>query len=183
MDRAKEGTLRLLTLEEIALARSIFGGSIDYARVWIHCDSYLPFGLQSRDTAMSPNGEIWFRKELYSDNFAKEADVRDRHLFIHEMMHVWQHQKHMWVRMRGLFSWAADYSYQLDGKPLLSYSLEQQAQIVADYYVLYTYGYKEWDTQRRRSTPLVTLRGAFNRDNLISVYQKTIFSNSSKDCQ
>ncbi|GLR07315.1 hypothetical protein GCM10007905_00340 [Mixta theicola] len=73
MKRAKEGTLRLITLEEIALAHSIFGGSIDYARVWIHCDSYLPFGLQQRLTAMSPNGEIWFRKELYSDNFAKEG--------------------------------------------------------------------------------------------------------------
>lgn len=181
MDRAKEGTLRLLTLEEIALAHAVFGGSIDYSRVWIHCDSYLPFGMQRRDTAMTPNGEIWFREELYSDNFAKQADVRDRHLFIHEMMHVWQHQKHMWVRMRGLVSWAADYSYQLDGRPLLSYSLEQQAQIMADYYVLRTYGYKEWGIQRRKAFPLVTFRGEINRNTLLSQYQKTIFSNSFKD--
>lgn len=53
MDRAKEGTLRLLTLQEIALAHTVFGGSINYSRVWIHCDSYLPFGMQRRDTAMT----------------------------------------------------------------------------------------------------------------------------------
>ncbi|PNS10366.1 type IV secretion protein Rhs [Mixta theicola] len=177
MKRAKEGTLRLLTLEEIALAHSIFGGSIDYARVWIHCDSYLPFGLQRRDTAMSPNGEIWFRKELYQPNFAAiQAPASTKHLFIHEMMHVWQYQRRMWVRARGFFSWAANYTYQLDGRPLLQYSLEQQAQIVADYFILYTFGYKVWDLLRKQTYPVVTYQGNIDRLILLSQYQKTIYT-------
>jgi len=32
----KEGTLRLMTLGEIAMARRIFGDSIVYSRVWVH---------------------------------------------------------------------------------------------------------------------------------------------------
>jgi len=41
----KEGTLRRLTPGEIAMPRTIYGDSIVYSRVWVHCDSYLPFGL------------------------------------------------------------------------------------------------------------------------------------------
>ena len=57
----KEGTLRLLTSGEIALAKSVFRSTIPYHKVWIHFDSYLPFGLQDQYTAMAPNGEIYFR--------------------------------------------------------------------------------------------------------------------------
>ncbi|QHM71362.1 type IV secretion protein Rhs [Mixta intestinalis] len=177
MKTAREGSLRLLTLGEIALARTVFNGSIVYSRVWIHCDSYLPFGLQRRNTAMTPNGEIWFRKELYRTDFSNIfVPVGLKHLFIHEMMHVWQHQKHMWVRTRGLMSWAADYTYRLDGKPLLSYSLEQQAQIVADYYVLTTFGYATWDRLRKINFPVVTCQGSSEPGNLLSRYRQTIFS-------
>jgi len=33
----EEGTLRLMTPGEIAMARRIYGDSIVYSRVWIHC--------------------------------------------------------------------------------------------------------------------------------------------------
>ncbi|WP_338152344.1 hypothetical protein [Winslowiella iniecta] len=90
----KEGTLRLLTLREIELARQVFAGRIIYPKVWIHCDSYLPAGLQRKYTAMAPNGEIYFRKELYRSDFsATEVGLNLKHIFIHEMAHVWQHQK------------------------------------------------------------------------------------------
>lgn len=39
----REGTLRLMTLGEIAMARQFYGDAIVYSRVWIHCDSYFPF--------------------------------------------------------------------------------------------------------------------------------------------
>lgn len=42
MDNQKEGSLRLLTSGEIRLAKSIFGDSIHYHKVWIHHGSYLP---------------------------------------------------------------------------------------------------------------------------------------------
>jgi len=44
------------------------------------------------------------------------------------------------VRMRGLFSWAANYKYSLDKKNLSDYSMEQQAAMVSDYWLLMKFG-------------------------------------------
>lgn len=99
--QAEEGTLRRMTLGEIAMARRVFGDSIVYSRVWIHCDSYLPFGLQKQNYAMTPNGELWYRKQMYREDFsANSVFVEDKYVFIHELGHVWQHQHGQWVRMR-----------------------------------------------------------------------------------
>lgn len=141
----KEGTLRLMTLGEIAMARRIFGDSIVYSRVWVHCDSYFPFGLQTPGTAMAPNGELWFRKEDYYADFSRaDVSVEDKHIFIHELGHVWQHQHGQWVRVRGLVSKFANYYYQLDREKLTDYPLEQQASIIADYWLLLVYGLNKW---------------------------------------
>ncbi|MBW7984796.1 type IV secretion protein Rhs [Enterobacillus tribolii] len=140
----KEGTQRPLTIGEVALARSVYGNSIDYRRVVVHCDSYFPFGQQPSNYAMAPNGELWYRKERYFTDFSTAPRV-DQHDYIHEMAHVWQHQKGMWVRTRGLFSRLVDYRYRLDGKKVLKdYGMEQQASIIADYWFLKTFGHKEW---------------------------------------
>lgn len=89
----KEGTLRLMTPGEITMARCVFGNHIIYHRVWIHNDSYFPFGLQGKRVAMSPNGEVWFRKEYYHPDFSSGfVDERLKHNFIHESGHIWQHQ-------------------------------------------------------------------------------------------
>ena len=135
----KEGTQRPLTIGEIALARSVYGSFIDYSKVIVHCDSYLPFGLQSSKYGMTPNGELWFRSALYSDNYAVEV-ASLKHLFLHEMAHVWQHQHGMWVRTRGAFSWVVAYRYRLDKPKLSDYGMEQQASIIADHWYLKTYG-------------------------------------------
>ncbi|WP_024550123.1 hypothetical protein [Siccibacter turicensis] len=138
-----EGGLRRLRLGEINLARSLYGFSIYYNKVWIHLESYLPFNLQNPAQAMSPDGEMWFRDRTYENDFSMPSNQRTpaaQHLFMHEMMHVWQHQRGMWVRVRGAFSWAADYTYSLD-KDLLEYGLEQQASIVSDYWLLRHYGF------------------------------------------
>ncbi|WP_370521049.1 hypothetical protein [Pantoea sp. BAV 3049] len=51
--------------------------------------------------------------------------------------------------MRGLFSWAANYSYKLDvNRGINNYSMEQQAQIIADYFILERYGYERWLSER-----------------------------------
>jgi len=72
---------------------------------------------------------------------------------MHEMGHVWQHQHGQWVRTRGLFSWAADYFYQLDKEKIMDYSLEQQASILADYWVLLIYGINTWLTLQGENKP------------------------------
>ncbi|QCR36117.1 hypothetical protein [Nissabacter sp. SGAir0207] len=98
----QEGTLRLLTSGELRLARELFHDAINYAKVWIHCDSYLPFGLQQPQRVMAPNGEIYFRSYNYCADFSL-ADIVRQHLFMHEMTHVWQFQKSYNVRLHGLF--------------------------------------------------------------------------------
>lgn len=136
----KENSLRLLTLGEINLGKIIFGSSIYWSKVWVHCESYLPFNLQGKFVGMSPNGEMYFRKETYLKDFSLSSRS-NQHFFMHEMTHVWQHQHGMWVRTRGLFSWASTYRYTIDPKKKLSqYSMEQQAQIIADYFLLKKYG-------------------------------------------
>ena len=86
-------------------ARLVFANTIDYANVYIHNDEFLPFGLQNDNTVMTPNGEIYFPKGLYRDDFSNLASqyASLRHLFIHEMVHVWQHQLGYSVMIKGLY--------------------------------------------------------------------------------
>ncbi|HDR2628020.1 TPA: type IV secretion protein Rhs [Enterobacter cancerogenus] len=140
-----EGGIRRLRLGEINLASSLYAYSIHYNKVWVHRESYLPMNFQPADIGMTPNGEMWFRDKYEEDFSMPKGDrVEQQHLFMHEMMHVWQHQRGMWVRTRGLVSRFADYSYSLDKNDLLDYSLEQQATIVSDYWLLKTYGFNNY---------------------------------------
>jgi hypothetical protein len=122
---------RPLTPGEIALARSVFGETIDYARVRLHKCKWWPF--HPRNAAMAPMGEIWFHPDggVWSDDFSKEPLGRQG-FFIHEMTHVWQSQKcgrFYLPLMRHPF---CRYSYELKpGKPFRRYGLEQQAEIVS----------------------------------------------------
>lgn len=50
----KRSSLRLLTLGEIHLATELYGHSIRYNKVWVHQGSYLPFGMQENNMAMTP---------------------------------------------------------------------------------------------------------------------------------
>ena len=110
-NQREEGSLRLLTPGEIALARLVFRLTIPYEKVWIHHDSFLPFGLQNKQTAMPPDGKIYFR-EHYRDDYSLSVPFY-QHMFIHEMAHVWQREKGMNVIGRGMFSWAVNYRYVL----------------------------------------------------------------------
>lgn len=93
------GGLRLLTSGEISLAHALYGSSIRYNKVWIHRASYLPFNMQANNFAMTPNGEMYFQEGVYESDFSKPIDrAGGQHIFLHEMMHVWQHQRGMWVR-------------------------------------------------------------------------------------
>lgn len=166
-----EGIARDLTFGELLLARSVFGYSIRYYSVTIHCDSYLPFGSRKSNTVMTPNGEIWYRENLYSKDFSGDG-VQAQHLFIHEMAHVWQRQHGMWVRTRGLVSWAAEYHYTLDGnKKLEIYPMEQQACIIADHWLLSRYGYNNW--LYYLGLDVVKYRGG-NNGNILSAYEAVL---------
>lgn len=165
----KRGGLRLMTPGEINLSQQLYSQSIQYNKVWIHHRSFLPFGMQENNTAMTPTGEIWFETNVYLDDYAYSS-VDLQHLFMHEMMHVWQKQKGMNVIMRDLFSWAADYNYRLNKKRLDDYSMEQQASIVADYWLLTWHGFNNY--------PYIIKYQDYDRDedynNLVEKYRKIL---------
>jgi hypothetical protein len=122
--------VRSLTPGEVALARSIFGGAIDYSRVRLVRGKWWPF--HPRNAAMAPMGNIWFHPVGggWSEDFSKEPLSRQG-FFIHEMTHVWQAQtggRFYLPLMRHPF---CRYEYRLDpGKPFRRYGIEQQAEIV-----------------------------------------------------
>lgn len=169
-NKLKEGGVRLLTSGEINLAKSVFGSSIDYSTVWIHMKSYLPFNLQNEHTAMTPNGEIYFRDE-YRDDFSTTVPNL-QHMFIHEMSHIWQREKGMNVIVRGLMSWIVSYKYKLDGRMLSEYPMEQQAQIIADNYILHAHGYRSWKLLIGQNT--VTLEGDTSEVLIHKLYNNTL---------
>lgn len=169
----KEGSLRLITLNEIAMAKRLYGNNIAWNRVWIHCDSYFPFGFQSKKYAMAPNGELWFRKEMYRDDFSCIlVSIEYKHTFIHELGHVWQHQQGQYVRLRGLMSWAAEYYYDLKKGKLTDYTLEQQASILSDYWLLLEYGIDYWLYYRGKG--LVRYKGLDYLNDIPKIYRKIV---------
>jgi hypothetical protein len=131
-----KGKSRSLTAGEIALARQVFKEAIDYTRVKVHNGEYLWFGMQSNDTAMTPNGEMYFNPKWFKEDFSVETPDM-QHWFMHEMTHVWQYQLGFTVKLHGLISWAVSYKYTLKaGRSLAAESMEPQGDLLADYFVL-----------------------------------------------
>jgi hypothetical protein len=125
---------RPLTEAETALAASVFGDAIDYAAVRIVQRKWAFF--QPRETVMAPRGHIHFhpRGTRYSPDFG-EADLAAQGLFIHEMVHVWQHQSGLFLPVRRLP--LARYAYRFTpGRPFARYGIEQQAEIVRHAFLL-----------------------------------------------
>ncbi len=127
---------RPLTVGEIALARSMFGDTIDYSKVRMVRRKWWPF--QPRSTAMAPTGNIHFHPhgKLWSEDFSAEP-LHRQGLFIHEMTHVWQAQKHGRFYLPLMRHPFCTYAYGLKpGWPLHRYGLEQQAEIVRHVFML-----------------------------------------------
>lgn len=126
-------TSRALTAGEARIATAMFGGTLDPARVTVRHARW--FFLQPRDVLMTPAGAICCHPggDTWRADFASEAWPM-RGLFVHELVHAWQHQHGIplaWVR------WPfARYGYRLrPGKPFFDYGLEQQAEIVRHAYL------------------------------------------------
>jgi hypothetical protein len=121
---------RPLTDGEIALARSMFGQAIDYARVAMIRRKWWPF--QPRGVVMAPTGNIHFHPadSNWRDDFSA-APLTLQGLFIHEMTHVWQAQHHGRFYLPLMRHPFCRYSYALrEGQSFRAYGLEQQAELV-----------------------------------------------------
>jgi hypothetical protein len=127
-------TSRPLTAAERDLAASVFGDAIDYEPVRVHRRKWWPF--QTRQIAMAPDGHLWFHPQgsLWCEDFAC-AGRAAQGLFIHEMTHVWQHQRGVWLPAARHPFCRYDYSLK-PGWRLERYGIEQQAEIVRHAWLL-----------------------------------------------
>jgi len=194
-------TCRHLTNGEIELARTIFGSCIDYDKVKIFNRPH--FLVLTGAKAMAPNGHIYVAEpNLRTPDFSK-GNILMQALFLHEMTHVWQHQKGLNVRKEAFLEWTKngfDYckAYNVAAETNLTetsrdkenlhflktmndfgaLNIEQQATIIENYY-LNLYTLNSWADQSgstRRQTPVLTpLRQALQnyKDQLTLTEQKS----------
>jgi len=127
---------RPMTQGEIDMAWMIFQDAVDYSKVRIHNEPYLWFGLQPKNVAMTPNGEMYFHESTYSSDFSQEL-ISARRWFIHEMVHIWQYQLGYPVKWRGAIRIGLGYEYSLEPESrLASFNMEAQGELLADYFAL-----------------------------------------------
>lgn len=127
-------TSRSLTAAERQLSRSVFGDAIALDGVRVHGHAWAFF--QPRNVTMAPDGHLYFPSG--SRNALADfgvADERAQAHFIHEMTHVWQHQRGLFLPLARLPF--ARYRYRLvPGRPFAAYGVEQQAEMVAHAFLL-----------------------------------------------
>ena len=125
---------RTMTSREIALARTVFGGALDYAKIRIHKRKWWWF--QPRKITMAPDGHLWFHpnSDLFCDDFC-DRNLSLQGLFIHELVHVWQHQSGISLPLKRHPFCRYDYSLK-PGWKLQQYGIEQQAEIVRHVFLL-----------------------------------------------
>ncbi|MWL85830.1 hypothetical protein GA566_00135 [Cupriavidus sp. SW-Y-13] len=131
---------RPLTPGEIALAHQIFADAVDYASVRILHRNFVFW--QGGRYIITPNGNIYLGRKLRGIDDFSRAGLGLQALFIHEMAHVWQHQRGVNVLWRGgceqvlHFLGFNQYRYRLTaGKALHDYKLEQQGDILRDFFL------------------------------------------------
>jgi hypothetical protein len=71
----------------MAMATLLFGDAIDYQRLRVHNQPYLPFGLQPQNCVMTPNGSIYFHHSCLLPDYAA-GDPPAQHCFMHETVHL-----------------------------------------------------------------------------------------------
>jgi DnaJ like chaperone protein len=132
--RRRKLAARTLTEGERALVREVFGDAIDLDRARIHARAFVPLA-HRRGLAIAPNGHVYFHPDDHRDDFSR-AGLAQQAWFIHEMTHVWQHQCGTCVWLRGLLNRRYGYLPFDPRRPFSSYGVEQQGDIVQDYFTL-----------------------------------------------
>jgi hypothetical protein len=133
--------IRPLTIDEVNLVNSVFGHTIDLSPVTI--DRNCRLGMKFADAYVSFN-TINYRGEL------EDA------IFIHEMVHIWQYQQFGSIyiphAIHAQFHGGYDYGgvenlyfCMLEGKKIIQFNFEQQAEIIEDMYRRQIYGLDDRD--------------------------------------
>ncbi len=124
----RAGKCRALTQGEVTLAHSVFGADFDVATVRLKTAWWV-----LKHYAVSPNGNIYFNKHNWIDDFS-QASLSKQGWLIHELTHVWQLQQGLKVIRGALINRQYDYVFE-QGKTFFNYGIEQQARMVQDYFL------------------------------------------------
>src|SRR3712207_6076005 len=106
---------------EIALIADVFGNAIDPSLIRFHRAKWWIF--QPPSIVMAPDGHIWFHpaNPSWREDFST-APLHLRALIVHELTHVWQHQRGIYLPLRR--HPFCRYSYTLKpGWPLTRYGI------------------------------------------------------------
>lgn len=120
--------VRLLTVGEKALARSVFGDSLCLDEVHLKTAWWV-----LKNYAVSPNGNIYFHPTDWIADFS-HASLSKQSWLIHELTHVWQLQRGLKVVRGAVINRRYDYVL-VTGKSFFKYGIEQQARMVQDYFL------------------------------------------------
>lgn len=130
---------RGLTDGEVEIAKKVFNDLINYNEIKIFNIPYLPW--QPKDILMAPNGRLFVSQQVFAKDYSKCSIVMQG-VFIHELTHVLQYQKHTNVVVKGFILQSAyylsfkmydPYKYKLiNGKRFEQYNIEQQGDIARD---------------------------------------------------
>ena len=143
---------RSLTNWETKLLKSVYGNSINYKRV--------------RIDNLGIIGPRQFRMCYVSFYTINSWGDMSNYLLVHEMMHVWQYQKMGAVYIpRALAAQNSPMGYNYGGLPALkeaikngqglkAFNLEQQADIITDYYLLREGYNTQWSKADRFDLPI-----------------------------
>jgi hypothetical protein len=125
---------RPLTEGETRLCASVFGAAVDYGRARVANRKWVFF--QGANTTMAPLGTIHFhpRSGIYHDDFS-QAPLGVQGLFVHEMVHVWQHQRGIFLPLKRHPFCRYDYAFK-PGQRFERYGLEQQGEIARHAFLL-----------------------------------------------
>lgn len=165
-----KSSVRPLTPAEVALAKTVYGESIDYSLVRIDERAWL--------------GPRQFHFAYVSLNMINTFGSMSAAHFIHEMMHVWQYQ-HLGIKYIPLALHAQhigqgyDYGGEqalrkavADDKDILSFNYEQQAEMMADYFRLKVGVPGKYLPKQTQALPLL--------ENLVSVVRQAPSANAAK---
>jgi hypothetical protein len=132
---------RPLTTGEKTLLRSVFANTLSYDDQYVgRNDGEVGGPWNSYTPGYLPNMAV----RLWSWDYSRESPI-DAAVFVHEMTHVWQSGHGSHNAVRGIYLWLRydhiwgdydnSYHYDLDSSSSFdSFNMEQQAQIIQDYY-------------------------------------------------
>ena len=129
---------RRLTENEVRMAKQVFADSINFHRIKIYRGIPL---LPNANTAIAPNGNIYFPRKHCPEDFT-QAGIAYKIWLIHELTHVWQHQRgHKSFGFpaysscsKGGYRKRKAYTYPIPLPHINQLNIEQQADLIAHYF-------------------------------------------------